>query len=206
MVVEQTVDPSVSRAKFAREVASFRALGPDYRRRGIWLLESRFPEVLLAFVGVKVNPPVVVFAARIDFTNYDLMPPSVTIVNALTGHPYRAMELPTQMLRRIETRATAPGPNGTGTQTVVSAGVIPMLQAHQPTDVPFLCLPGIREYHDHPAHTGDSWLLHRGRGAGGLAFIAEQLSKYGSESIHAYACQVIATGVGLHVPIEAVPL
>jgi hypothetical protein len=54
-----------------------------------------------------------------------------------------------------------------------------MIQAHGPDEVPFLCLPGVRQYHDNPAHTGDSWLLHRRSGEGSLHFLVEQIWKYG---------------------------
>ncbi len=40
---------------------------------------------------------------------------------------------------------------------------------------PFFCIPGVREYHNHPAHTGNPWLLHRTKGEGKLAFLLDQL-------------------------------
>jgi hypothetical protein len=33
---------------------------------------------------------------------------------------------------------------------------------HPVTKRPFLCVKGIREYHEHPQHDGDSWCLYRG--------------------------------------------
>jgi hypothetical protein len=35
------------------------------------------------------------------------------------------------------------------------------LDDHPFTHKPFLCLRGIREYHEHPQHSGDEWLLYR---------------------------------------------
>jgi hypothetical protein len=36
------------------------------------------------------------------------------------------------------------------------------LDGHPTTQQPFLCLRGTREYHEHPQHSGDSWMLYRG--------------------------------------------
>jgi hypothetical protein len=60
----------------------------------------------------------------------------------------------------------------------------------QPDEIPFLCIPGVREYHQHPAHTGNSWLLHRGTGEGTLFFIVDQLWKYGVQGVASYNCQL----------------
>src|SRR5439155_19241848 len=38
---------------------------------------------------------------------------------------------------------------------------IVLLDEHPTTHRPFLCLRGIREYHEHPQHSGDEWLLYR---------------------------------------------
>lgn len=49
--VEALVDPAVSRAKFDRELAQYRALEDDYLRRGWWLLKAEFPEVFAVFAS-----------------------------------------------------------------------------------------------------------------------------------------------------------
>jgi len=36
-----------------------------------------------------------------------------------------------------------------------------LLDDHPTTHKPFLCVRGIREYHEHPQHSGDEWLLYR---------------------------------------------
>ena len=61
-----------------------------------------------------------------------------------------------------------------------------LLISHGPDELPFLCLPGVREYHVHPAHTGDDWLLHRDRGEGTLYFLLEKLARYGLEPIQQF--------------------
>jgi hypothetical protein len=42
----------------------------------------------------------------------------------------------------------------------------PLTQPDATGEAPFLCIAGVREYHDHPGHSGDSWDLHRTTGAG----------------------------------------
>ena len=49
--------------------------------------------------------------------------------------------------------------------------------------IPFLCMRGVREYHRHPAHTGDAWLLHRGRGEGALSAILSAIHDHGRAPI-----------------------
>ncbi|MCR5876885.1 hypothetical protein LRS10_23640 [Phenylobacterium sp. J426] len=160
---DQVVDPAVSRAKFERELEQFRRLEAMHRQRGWWLMSAEFPIVQIAFFVPNVRPATVAVCARFDFTNYDLWPPSVTFVDFHTGKPLTHEEVGLQFHRAL--------PDGT---------VAAMLQGH-PGKPAFLCLPGVREYHEHPAHTGDSWLLHRGRGEGGLLFLVDKISTYGSE-------------------------
>jgi hypothetical protein len=37
-----------------------------------------------------------------------------------------------------------------------------LLSSHAVTKGTFFCMRGVREYHEHPEHTGDQWLLYRG--------------------------------------------
>lgn len=62
----------------------------------------------------------------------------------------------------------------------------PLMQWYGPDDTPFLCLAGVREYHEHPAHSGDSWLLHRAAGAGRFVRLLEVIDKYGVRPISGY--------------------
>jgi Predicted metal binding domain len=62
-----------------------------------------------------------------------------------------------------------------------------LLQAwHLEDDRPFVCLQGVREYHDNPGHTGDPWWLHRGAGAGRIIRLLELLSRHGTEAMHEF--------------------
>ncbi len=172
-MTELLVDPAVTREKFEREVATFRAVEDDHRQRGCFLYRATFPEVVVLFATPKVRPAMLVFGARIDFSNYDLWAPSVQLVDPFTLAPYRLREAPTRL-----TRAMRVTPEGAPQPAFQAAN---LLIAHNEEDIPFVCMPGTREYHEHPAHTGDSWLLHRGLGEGTLAHIVTVLARHGIE-------------------------
>lgn len=169
----QYVDPEVSRRKFDRELADFRALERDYQRRGWFLAEATFPTVLVVMVAAHLSPPPVVTGVLFDYTNYDARPPSVRLVNPFTREPYRASQLPTPLNRRVE-----PPPTDAlaGLQVVA---VQQLMQSYDPQDIPFLCLPGVREYHDHPGHSGDPWELHRPDHEGALVRLLNVVHTYG---------------------------
>ena len=67
----------------------------------------------------------------------------------------------------------------------------PYMQAHHPDEIPFLCLAGVREYHDHPAHSGDVWELHRRGGAGRLVRLLEIVDRYGLSPIAGLNVQLV---------------
>lgn len=164
-MTEQVVDPAVSRAKYEREVADFHRRQAMFRPRGWWLLKEEFPVVEIAFATPNAPLPLLAFAVRIDFTNFDLWPPSVILIEPFRGQPLSTIDQVLAPMGRL-----------------TPAGILPLVQAHTGKP-PFICLPGVREYHQHPAHDGDDWLLHRGRGEGGLFFLVDKLSHYGSETI-----------------------
>jgi hypothetical protein len=174
--MDALVDPAVSEAKFNREVADFRKLEHVYRERGWWMLKAKFPEISVVFASPKLIPPTVIFGVDLNFLNYDLWPPSVRLVNPFSRIPYTMNQMPVKLNRLVPIQPTP----GQGVQMTIQD----MMQSHGPDQIPFLCLPGVREYHNHPGHTGDSWLLHRGQGEGSLNFILSQLYKYGVEPIN----------------------
>jgi len=197
----QVVDPEASRAKFAREVERYRALEVVYRRKGWLLLDATFPEVFVVFAAAKLKPAALVTGVVIDFTDYDLRPPSVRFVDPLTREPLKFKDLGFRMARR---QAAAGAPPGLMMVPGVGLQMIPpfqdLIQANGPDEEPFLCLPGIREYHDNPAHTGDSWLLHRASGEGSLAFILDKIWTYGVNPITDYQWQLQVQVLGLLPP------
>ena len=165
------LDPNVSRIKFQREIDQFKLIQDDYIKRGIWLLKESYPIAIVAFAKA-LQPPAVPFAARVDFSDYDLKPLSVTLIDPFTQSDLSATEVRVPFLRQV--------PNGPG-----QFQQQPLVQAHS-DNKPFICLPGIREYHEHPAHTGDSWLLHRGFGEGTFHFVIDTLYRYGIDGILNY--------------------
>jgi Predicted metal binding domain len=200
--VAQVVDPGVSQAKFDREVAAFRELEVTYRKRGWLLLDAKFPEVLVAFAATKLRPAPIVAAVVVDFTDYDLQPPSVRFVDPFTREKLLASNVQFQMYRRPPMLGVPPEAIAALMQ---QGGIQLMVQANRPDDHPFLCLPGVREYHDNPAHTGDSWLLHRGSGEGSLAFILEKIWTYGVTPLTGYQVQLQMPNIALGVALQGIP-
>lgn len=162
------VDPAVSRAKFEREIANYRKLDTEYRRRGWFLVRAEFPVVEVLFTTPQLRPNAAVFIARLDFTNYDSVAPSLQLANPVTNAPFRFNEI-NAVIQFLQHRPVGDVPGG---HLIQSA---PLMQAHEPTAVPFFCLPGVGEYHAQPAHSGDSWWLHRLTGEGTLVNILDKL-------------------------------
>jgi hypothetical protein len=155
--------PEVEKRKRAREVAVFETNAADLRRRGATLLcTDPFVDLLIvptpplrlvlpvALPGIsqfQLNVPnfaARAFVLRIDLAGYDQQPPSVTF------HDARSMAL----LPFAEIPALQERPDGGEARSIV-------VEAHQGTRLPFLCLPGVREYHSHPQHSGNTWALYR---------------------------------------------
>lgn len=153
------VDPEVTRRKFERELELWREQEGVYRRRGWLMLGQDELTVDIGFLGrLPLGPqtiPTISVCVRIEFTNYDLEPPSVEFIDPLTG------EYVSPSVQAIV--GTEEGPRDL------------VVHSHPKTNRPFFCVPGVREYHDHPQHTGDSWLLHRQSGEGRLATICDRI-------------------------------
>jgi hypothetical protein len=154
-------DPEVTKAKFERELLEFRANSAAARNAVLLGVNHEVPFVELAFISKvtmssgSVPLPVVVACIRLTYDNYDLWPPSLLFIDMFTKEPV----LP-------HTRAFLPTPDGPRDVLVNS---------HPKTNLPFLCLPGIREYHSHPQHSGDNWLLHRPAKEGSLSVTADRV-------------------------------
>lgn len=175
------VDQTISREKFLRELERWET-NELHRERG-WILLGADIETLtveLAFLAkvatsMGASPlPVVVCAIRLTYDNYDLWPPSLTFIDVFTRQPVRP-----------HVRAIQPTPEGLRDV---------LIDSHPETKQPFLCLAGIREYHTHPQHTGDSWLLHRTLGEGSISTICERIWRY-----------MVKTVIGINVGLQALP-
>lgn len=185
------VDPAVSRAKFEREVADFRRFADAYQQKGIFLIDASFPKAFAIISAIHAKPaPMLPFGVLLDFSDYDVAPPSVQLVNPFTRAKLKASEIPYKFLRLLPLQTNAPSGTAWAQQ--------PLLQSFV-DDRPFICLQGVREYHESPAHTGDSWLLHRGTGAGTLAFLLDVLSRYGAAPISGPAINVQLSIIGFAV-------
>ncbi len=180
------VDPQVNRMKFDRELGRLIDQRSILEARGIFVLSSTaFPCVDVVIVprhplsvaipplpgtqlppGVQLpSPPpglpagattmmliaieipslaVRAFKARFDLTDYDLRAPSLEFRDPWTDAllPYATM------FRAVEYEEQR------------KAHLV-LLDDHPTTHKPFLCLRGIREYHEHPQHSGDDWMLYR---------------------------------------------
>ena len=181
------VDPAVSRTKFDREIRAFRRLAAHYRKRGWFLAEASFPRVLVVLTAPQLKPPAVIVGVLLDYTDYDLRPPSVRLVDPFTAEPYLAKDLPVQLFRQVAAegfRVEIVGLPGAQAPSLMARQ--PLMQSYGPDEIPFLCLAGVREYHDHPGHSGDAWELHRAAGAGRLVRLLDIVDRYGIRPLSGY--------------------
>lgn len=207
MAETQFADEAVSRKKFDREVVSFQAQAVEYRRRGWYLVHAEFPEAMVLLATARTQPIALLCGVLFDYSNYDAAPPSVRLVNPMTSQPYKQSELPTELRRRVPANdVEVVVPEGMPVEVQAQLQVHqsqPLMQAHRPDDVPFLCIAGVREYHEHPAHSGDHWELHRRSGAGSLTRLVGIVSKYGLEPIAGFGVQMVPhVGFNLGPPPE----
>jgi hypothetical protein len=189
----QTVDIEVSRKKFEDELNIFLNRKDAHRKNGIILLKAAFPDIELLFLAKQLIPAPVVFSVRINYTNYDLEPLSVSLIDAFTGDLLRANQVLTNFSKK----------NG-----IVNGNLIrqPLLQSETPEGIPFLCFPGVREYHTHPFHTGDSWLLHRKLGGeGSLGYLIDKLYDYGISAISSFSLPISTPMVQLGLDLNKLP-
>ncbi|MDY7229894.1 putative metal-binding protein [Hyalangium rubrum] len=169
------VEPAVSRAKFDAEIRHLDEQVAPLRRWGCWVQRARYPEVDVVFVprtplrisfSVPVSGGLIgqakhavahareaelsvlaarAFGVRVLMDDYDQRAPSVTFRDPWTWELLSFDE----MLRAILVDEKG------NTRPV-------LVEAHPVTKQPFLCLRGTREYHEHPQHSGDDWVLLRG--------------------------------------------
>lgn len=184
--MSQLVDPAVSRAKFERELRNLRRRDTSYARRGWLLLSAEFPHIEIAFLAMNTQPSVIVAAVRFDFTDYDLHPLSVRFIDHRTGGvlareglTFRMSILPDGMPFEMGMMLAAQG----------KIDQLPDMIQGYPGQPAFLCLPGVREYHEHVSHSGDPWELHRASGEGSLLQIAEKIWQFGANPMKQISMQ-----------------
>lgn len=175
------VDREISQQKLRREFERWKATSL-HQERG-WILlqydEERLLVELAFLAKVSINAgagplPVVVCAVRLTYENYDLWAPSLTFIDIFSRQATKPH------VRAFQ--GTPAGPRDV------------LIDAHPETEQPFLCVPGIREYHTHPQHTGDSWLLYRERGDGSISTICERLWRFMARNV-----------IGLKLQLQGLP-
>jgi hypothetical protein len=184
----QATDPEVSRRKFVRELSQLRAIEQTLVSRGWWIMASDFPYVKVAFAAVGMRPSAILFAVKVDFTDYDARPLAITFVDPFADRELAAREMPTRLPRLVLADPAIP----TDAAAQPSAQLVELYQHYpqKPAIPGFLCLPGTRAFHEHPAHSGDPWELHRSTGEGRLFALLETVWRYGAAPINQFTCTV----------------
>jgi Predicted metal binding domain len=177
------IDARVSKLKFEQEIGRLDAQSETLKKHGIVVQKILFPFVEAIFIprsNLKLQLPVELppgatlpqlppgiilppgakmqfltaidipslaaraFGVKISLEDFDQRAPSVVFCD-----PFTWEELPYEKLHR----GNHIGDNGTAFNVI--------LGGHPLTKKPFLCMRGIREYHEHPQHTGDDWMQYR---------------------------------------------
>lgn len=184
----QVADPAVSRRKFDREVAQLRAMEPILIARGWWIMSTEFPFVKVAFATTNLRPRIIPFAVRVDFTDYDARPLDVSFMDPFEDRELLPAEMMVILKRQVPFGSDVPP------EVVAQHGsmIVPLYVSYpdHPDRPGFLCLPGTRAYHSHPAHSGDPWELHRAGGEGSLFNLLNNIWHYGTAPIDRIAFQL----------------
>lgn len=177
------IDARVCKLKFELEIGRLDAQAETLKKRGVVIHKIQFPFVEAIFIPrsvlklhLQVEPPpgmplpqlpqgmvlppdakmqfmtiveapnlaARAFGVRVSLDDFDQRAPSVVFCD-----PFTWEELPYNKLHR----GNHLGDNNTAFNVI--------LDGHPLTKKPFLCMRGIREYHEHPQHTGDDWMLYR---------------------------------------------
>lgn len=185
--MSQLVDPAVSRVKFDRELRNLRRRDTSYARRGWLLLKAEFPHIEIAFLAMNTQPSMIVAAVRFDFTDFDLHPLSVRFIDHRTGAVLQREGLSFWMKILAD---GMPIEMGMMLAAQGKADQLPDMIQGYPGQPAFLCLPGVREYHDHVSHSGDPWELHRESGEGAMLQIVEKIWQFGANPMNQIRMQV----------------
>lgn len=187
----QFCDPEVTRVKFHNELQEFKQNEDEFRKKGVICIKSNFPSITLLFAIPHIQPQPIAFTVCIDYTNWDSEPPSIRFIDPFTDKVLERKDIRINFFQVKDNNAIRVLPNG----QIVE---LDLLQAANP---PFFCIPGVKEYHQHPAHSGDSWMLHRTKGEGKLCVLIEQLYKHSIAQSGGYTVNIemkanaIVTGI-----------
>jgi hypothetical protein len=179
----------------------------EYQKRGWFLVRAQYPEVFVLMSAPHLRPFGIHYALVIDFTDYDLIAPSVRFVNPFTRETLTRNEVLPLHKRSAAGPAVAPPPspvienanaNVKGGEGEASPDValtsLPsigrlqtgnLVQGHD-GHAGFLCVEGTREYHAHPYHSNNPWLAHRDKGIGCLHYLLDVVWRHGILPLLAY--------------------
>jgi len=176
------IDRRVSELKFEQQVTRLLAQDQLLKKRGILVLKIEYPVVEAIFLPTaplklvqvvaampvgKVPPGVELpanlpkkakvklefqqplpfftsrpFGVRIGMDDFDQRAPSALFCDPVTWEPLETLHVGSE----VDTKGS------------ISRVTI---DRHPTFKRPFLCMRGIREYHEHPQHTGDDWMQYR---------------------------------------------
>lgn len=130
------IDPEVSQLKFARALADIDSGAAEFVTGSKWeVLGRTYPAFEVVWTHPRSGRRV---GFRFLFDDWDAIAPSLELFNPETG-------------------AALPWPEWPKNGWSVGDG-------HPLTGKPFLCLPGVREYHNHSGHRMEAWAALRERG------------------------------------------
>jgi len=135
----------VSEKKFHRELDVLRSYN-GVAAVASEIVAARFPELRMVFIHPSSRRRV---GFQFQFDDWDQQPPSLALFDPETN----------------STLVWEKWPQGGW-----HAG-----NPHPTTGKPFLCLPGIREYHIHPSHLNDYWDNYKAKGCYTLGFIVDRV-------------------------------
>lgn len=172
IAAQMRLDPAVCRRKYEIELEKLVAQKSVLEQRGLFVIGNpAFPTVDVLLVpkhpvvmsfpqqaqpigmlmpGMLMRQAVIpnlaarAIRVRVDLSDFDIRAPSVTFLDAWTAKP-----IPYNELLRATNYEKQRGAH------------LVMLPDHPTTHLPFLCVRGVREYHEHPQHQGDDWMLYR---------------------------------------------
>ena len=141
------MDRAVSLRKFDAELRSLSTDAAAYAAAKCWrIIPTDYPTLAVALRHSRSSREI---EFRFTCDNWDEVPPSLAL-----HAPDDGRELP-----------WGEWPKGSWHA----------LSKHPATAKPFLCVPGIREYHTHPSHLGNKWDGYRRRGTYRLCNIVDRV-------------------------------
>lgn len=141
------MDRAVSVRKFDAEIRAFKTEAAAYVSAKGWMIVGATYPVLAVVLRHSRSTREIEFRFTCD--DWDEIPPSLTLHDPNGGKGLSWAEWP--------------------------KGGWVVHKSHPSAGEPFLCLPGIREYHTHPSHLGDSWEGYRLRGTYRLRGIVDRV-------------------------------